>query len=170
MFKLIVGLGNPGEKYKNNRHNTGFILLDAFAEKNDLDWKYEKKFNAEVAKWGNMLLAKPQTFMNNSGESVAKLANYHKLPLSQVLVVHDDVDLEFGGAKVVKGSSSAGHLGVENVIRMLGSSDFHRLRVGISRPMDVRHDVEDWVLGDFPDEQLTELKENLFLEHLLLST
>lgn len=153
-MKLIVGLGNPGKKYAKTRHNVGFILLDKYVEENDLVWKFEKKFNAEVAKDGETMHVKPQTFVNKSGESVAKLVEYFNLDLKNLVIVHDDVDLELGTVKKQFGRGSAGHKGVQNIMDMLGSGDFWRLRVGVGRPDDPREDTDDWVLMNFDVKEL----------------
>jgi peptidyl-tRNA hydrolase, PTH1 family len=150
-MKLIVGLGNPGEKYKNTRHNMGFMKVDdMMADLQDRSqWSFEKKFNAEMVKVKDTIFAKPQTFMNNSGDSVSKLVNFYNINLQDLLVVHDDVDLELGKVKEQFGVGSAGHKGVQSIIDALGSQDFWRMRVGIGRPADNKMDLEDWVLGDF---------------------
>ena len=95
-MKLIVGLGNPGEKYQKSRHNVGFILLDKFAADNNLKWRRVKRFNSEVADYSDRLLIKPQTFMNNSGDAVSKLVNFYKISLNDLIIIHDDVDLPLG--------------------------------------------------------------------------
>ncbi|HQK41882.1 MAG TPA: aminoacyl-tRNA hydrolase, partial [bacterium] len=95
-MKLIVGLGNPGEKYQKSRHNVGFILLDKFAADNNLNWRKVERFNSEVADYSNGLLIKPQTFMNNSGDAVSKLVNFYKISLNDLIIIHDDVDLPLG--------------------------------------------------------------------------
>ena len=123
----------------------GFMVLDAFVKG---DWRFEKKFNALVLKKEDILYVKPQTFMNKSGESISKLVNFYNITLNDLVVIHDDVDLEFGQVKVQQGKSSAGHKGVESIITALGSSDFWRVRVGIGRP-EGNIAVEDWVLMPF---------------------
>ncbi len=154
-MNVIVGLGNPEDKYKNNRHNVGFILLDLFAKKHSMLWNYEKKFDAQVCRYEDkLILIKPQTFMNNSGDSVQKILDYYKKDHSHLLVVHDDVDLPFGKVKITKGSSSAGHHGVEDIIKKVGTLDFGRLRVGVGRPANNKMDVADYVLSDFTPEEL----------------
>ncbi len=148
-MKLIVGLGNPGEKYKNTRHNIGFILLDKLAEENNASWKFDKKFNAEISKFGDYLLVKPQTFMNKSGEAVSKIVNFYDIALEDILLIHDEIDLEHGVIKVEKGRGSAGHKGVQNVIDHLATKDFERMRIGVGKPDNPNIEVEDWVLMNF---------------------
>lgn len=127
---FIVGLGNPGEKYKNTRHNIGFRVIDEFREKNNFsEFRISQKFNAEISKGEiagqSVILAKPQTFMNNSGKAVKSL-------LRNLFVIHDDIDLPLGKIKIVKNRGSAGHKGVESIIKELGTKNFIRFRIGIS--------------------------------------
>ncbi|MFA5776293.1 MAG: aminoacyl-tRNA hydrolase [Patescibacteria group bacterium] len=172
---LVVGLGNPGEKYQNNRHNAGFILINEFAKKWELTWQYNKKFNAEIVQYkgksrskdSDIILLKPQTFMNDSGASVSKALSYFNIEPANLLVIHDDVDLEVLQFKVSRNSSSAGHHGVQNIIDKIGTQDFLRFRVGIGRPV-IEIDVEKYVLQDFPSDQLEVVKKQ-GIEHLLSS-
>ncbi|MDO8498621.1 MAG: aminoacyl-tRNA hydrolase [bacterium] len=134
-MKLVVGLGNPGEKYYRTRHNLGFAILDEYARKvlgSEIFWTREDKFKAETLKVGEVLLVKPQTFMNNSGLSVSILANYFKVPLDEIIVIHDELDLPLGKIKVRTGGSAAGHHGVESIIASLGDDKFVRIRAGIA--------------------------------------
>jgi PTH1 family peptidyl-tRNA hydrolase len=127
---IIIGLGNPGEEFKNTRHNVGFMAIDKFAKENNFDdFKLEKKFEAEVSKKGRLLLAKPQTFMNNSGKSTKKIKNINKN--STFIILHDDVDLPVGKIKIVKERGSAGHKGVESVVKAIGNKGLIRIRIGI---------------------------------------
>ncbi|MEK7595780.1 MAG: aminoacyl-tRNA hydrolase [Patescibacteria group bacterium] len=170
-MKLVVGLGNPGVKYEHTRHNVGFMLLNAYAAVKFADgvvWLEENKFSSHVIRFGEVLLVKPQTFMNRSGEALSKLSSFYKIEFNDILVVHDDVDLKFGEVKLKKGSGSAGHHGVEDTISRLGSNDFWRLRVGVGRPEDARFDVEDYVLQGFSEADLTALKELFEKEVLVL--
>lgn len=165
-MKIIVGLGNPGEKYIKTKHNTGFILLDTFSRSSNLQWQHEPKFDALLAKQEELILCKPQTFMNNSGGSVSKLVNFHKLDLTDLIIVHDDVDLDFGTTRFGRKIGSAGHKGVESVIEKLGSNDFWRIRIGIGRPIDIQFDVENYVLSNFTDEELKKMR-NISLEEFI---
>ncbi|KKP31002.1 MAG: aminoacyl-tRNA hydrolase [Candidatus Staskawiczbacteria bacterium RIFOXYB2_FULL_32_9] len=133
---IIVGLGNPGDKFKNTRHNVGFLAIDEFAKINNFeDFKLQKKFDAEISEseinTKKIILVKPQTFMNNSGKSVSKLFSSFKLQASSLIVVHDDIDLPISKIKIVKDRGSAGHKGVESIIKEIDSSDFIRFRIGI---------------------------------------
>lgn len=133
---LIVGLGNPGEKYEHTWHNMGFLALDKFKEKNSLpDFIFSQKFVSEVSDgvFGKkeITLAKPHTFMNNSGKSVKVLLRNQNLKKEDLILVHDDIDLPLGTMKIVKDRGAAGHNGVQSVIDHLGSQDFLRVRIGI---------------------------------------
>ena len=169
-MKLIVGLGNPGDRYKNTRHNAGFIFLDSFAEKNGLAWSDEGKFKSETTKIGDFILAKPQTYMNLSGEAVSALVNFYNIKLADVLIIHDDVDLPFAETKVQLGRGAAGHHGVQNIIELLGTQEFLRLRLGIGRPPKESHiEVEDYVLMPFGQKEIEDIQDmggNILLEKI----
>ncbi len=134
-MKLIIGLGNPGKKYEKTRHNVGFLAVNYIQQNPDsfTDWQLKKKLKAEVAtsKELNIILAKPQTFMNNSGKAIASLVSYFKLPTSDLIIIHDDFDLPLGTFKFELGRGSAGHKGVQSIIDALDTKDFWRLRIGI---------------------------------------
>ncbi len=153
-MKLIVGLGNPGEKYTTTRHNAGFIFVDNLCKVLELSWAIEKKSDAAVAKNAKFILAKPQTFMNNSGTAVAKLLTYFKVPVENLVVVHDDVDLPFGEYRLKQGSGSAGHHGVIDIIEKVGTQDFWRFRIGVGRPAESKYSVEDYVLKPFAPSEV----------------
>jgi len=165
-MKLLVGLGNPGTEYENTRHNVGFVVLEAFRKKYfpAEEWKFEKKFNSQVicfkdtpsSKEYPLLLVKPQTFMNSSGEAVLKVSKYHKITPENVLVVHDDLDLPLGQFRLQKGKSAAGHHGVASVINALGTQDFWRLRVGTDSPLREKAKSDgDFVLAKFSKGELS---------------
>ncbi len=153
-FKLIVGLGNPGIRYALNRHNVGFILLDRFAEKHQCSFA-RRRFNALLAEGTvegqRLLLAKPQTYMNLSGNAVGKLVSFYRIPILDIIICYDDLDLPLGRLRLRARGSAGGHHGMESIIAALGSSDFARLRIGIGRP-DSREDISH-VLGNFSDEE-----------------
>jgi PTH1 family peptidyl-tRNA hydrolase len=146
---LIVGLGNPGEKYKNTRHNIGFITVDKLKEiQNFSDWKQGKKFNA-----------KPQTFMNNSGKAVKSIINYSSSNKNnELFVVHDDIDLPCGQMKISKNKSSAGHKGVQSIIDNLGNKNFVRFRIGIKSSSTIKIPTEKFVLKNLtkPEQKILE--------------
>jgi len=148
---LLVGLGNPGEKYKNNRHNIGFMVLDEIAD--DLGaaaWR--SKFNSEIveAKIGDekVVLLKPQTFMNESGQGIGKAAKFYKIPPSRIVIFHDELDLNAGKMRIKDGGGVAGHNGLKSARSHLGTADFKRVRLGIGHPGD-RNAVSGYVLSDF---------------------
>lgn len=153
---LVVGLGNPGEKHENTRHNIGFMVLDKLLKKltpvNQSNWEENSKFNCLVSKAGDdLILVKPLSFMNASGEVVQKITSFYKISNFALYVIHDDLDLAFGKIKITFGHGSAGHKGVESIIQHLGSNNFVRIRVGIGS--DKKVDGENFVLSDFaPNE------------------
>lgn len=170
-MKLIVGLGNPGKKYEKNRHNAGFIIIEKLREIFEFpNFEFFKKFEAEISE-GNIegekiILAKPQAFMNNSGNSVHKITGFYKLAPENILVVHDDLDIDFGTTKISNDSGAAGHNGVQNIIDKLGTKNFKRIRIGIEGEEKRKSRVipgDVFVLQDFSEEEL-ETIENLAKE------
>ena len=159
---LIVGLGNPGTEYELTRHNVGFMAIDALVS--DGNWKKEKNALTLHAEQNGqkIIYAKPQTFMNNSGESVAALMAFYKIPLENLTVIHDDMDLKIGDVRQKIGGSSAGHNGIKSIDKMVGS-DYKRIRIGIGHPrdFDLPIDPSDWVLGKFTKEQLHTIQQIL---------
>jgi len=171
--KLVVGLGNPGREYQNNRHNVGFSVLDDLAARLGVTWTTNQKIVSKVAaiKDGQILLVKPQAFMNDSGRAVLKAVRFYKLEPENLLVVHDDADLDLGQIRLVHDSVSAGHHGVQDIIDKLGTKAFLRLRIGVGRPkcpQGVRRDIESYVLQNFDSSEL-EIAKKLGVEHLLSS-
>ncbi len=152
MLKLIVGLGNPGVEYAASRHNLGFAVVDQIVAGKKASPEINKTMQAIVYKLPGLVLLKPQTFMNLSGKSVKSALDFYKIDLNNLLVIHDDVDLEFGEIKHQFDRSSAGHNGVESVIGEIGSQEFHRLRLGVGRPEKVNIETADFVLQKFPSE------------------
>ncbi|MDP4007416.1 MAG: aminoacyl-tRNA hydrolase [bacterium] len=156
---LIVGLGNPGKEYTKTRHNVGFLTLDAFAKEHGFpEFTLSKKHSSLVSEGflgsTKVLLAKPQTFMNNSGKAVKSLTKNYKLKTTNLLVVHDDIDISFGEVKVSKNRGSAGHKGVESIIQTLGTKNFTRIRIGIQPQKGKPGDVETFVLKKFTKAEL----------------
>jgi PTH1 family peptidyl-tRNA hydrolase len=151
-IKLIVGLGNPGADYERTRHNAGFWLIDAIAEDLRASFTNEKSFSGLVAKARvqaeQVFLAKPQTYMNRSGQCVGALARFYKLDAQEILVLHDELDLFPGQVKVKQGGGHAGHNGLRDIQSVLGSADFWRLRLGIGHPrtLNLTQEVADFVL------------------------
>ena len=155
---LIVGLGNPGIKYKKTRHNIGFRVLDKFQKENDFpDFEFSKKFNALISKKNTgkekIILSKPETFMNNSGQTVKKLTTYYSIPFINLIIIHDDIDLLLGKMRISKNKGSAGHKGVESIIKELGSKNFARLRIGIKNQKSKVKNSEKFVLKNFTKEE-----------------
>jgi len=160
---LIVGLGNPGREYKNSRHNAGFMVLDRLAVQLDVSFsRVKSKALVTEAKYSDhhCILAKPQTYMNLSGQSVSELMRFYKIPLSNLLVVHDDIDLPFGTIRLRPSGGSGGHKGMMSIIERLASQDFPRLRIGINRPPG-RMEASDYVLQDFSPQEMQLLPEIL---------
>ncbi len=154
-MKLIVGLGNPGNEYKNTRHNIGFQLLDYIAKYNNVSF-IKDKFNGSYAEMyindEKVLLLKPQSYMNLSGGVVLKFISFYKINLDDVLVIHDDLDMNFGRVKIVYDSSSGGHNGIKDIEKCLGTRKYARLKIGIANNKDI--DTKDYVLGRFTDEEI----------------
>lgn len=152
---LIVGLGNPGREYRNNRHNIGFMVLDQLAGKLDTSFSKMKMNSLMTAvryKGYRIILLKPQTYMNLSGKAVSSFVRFYKLPLENLLVVYDDVDLPFQTLRMRPDGGDAGQKGVRSIIQELGTKDFPRLRVGINRPPG-RMSVSSYVLLNFSDQE-----------------
>ena len=183
---LIIGLGNPEEKYKKTRHNAGFIAVDKLRKKwNFPEFKFNKKFNAETSispplekgelkgdlknkllyptNENKTILAKPQTFMNRSGETVREIMNFYKLTLENIIVVHDDLDIEIGKYKISTGSSSAGHKGVQSVINNIGTQEFKRIRIGVEKSGGRKNrgniSGDDFVLRDFEEDEIEKVRK-----------
>lgn len=160
---LLIGLGNPGREYKDNRHNVGFILIDRIAVRlNARGMKLQSKAIVTNANYEErkLILAKPQTYMNLSGHSVQGLAHFYKLPLENLLVAHDDLDLPFGTIRLRPGGGPGGQKGVASAIEQLGTQDFARLRLGIGRPPG-RMDPSAYVLQDFSRDEMKILSDIL---------
>ncbi len=154
-FKIIAGLGNPGDKYAQTRHNIGFCTVEAIASNSSLCFD-KIQFDAQYVKTrlGNqsIFLIKPMTYMNRSGLSVQKFASFYKVDVADIVIVHDDMDLEFGKLKIVKSRGHGGHNGVRSIIDSFGKKDFTRVRMGVGHP-GTRKNVTGHVLGKFsPDE------------------
>ncbi|THB73996.1 MAG: aminoacyl-tRNA hydrolase [Desulfobulbaceae bacterium] len=175
MSYLIVGLGNPGDKYQSNRHNIGFMFVDLLCERFNLQVK-SSKWNAQMTQsvlWGvKVYLLKPQTYMNRSGSSVAGAAGFFDIPIDKIIVVHDDLDMHVGRVKLVQGGGSGGHNGIKSITQHLGDNDYYRLKIGIGRPGNSdapeQMPVDKFVLSDFSsadqqiiDQRLPEVMDGL---------
>jgi PTH1 family peptidyl-tRNA hydrolase len=150
MIKLIVGLGNPGRQYERTRHNAGFLFLDRLVFESNSDWVKESRFDGLMAEIGvlgsKVMLLKPCTFMNRSGQAVGKVVRYYKLSPEEILVVHDELDFDVGVLRLKKDGGHAGHNGLRDIIAHLGSKEFYRLRIGVGRPSAGKV-VADFVLS-----------------------
>ncbi|MBI4039022.1 aminoacyl-tRNA hydrolase [Candidatus Daviesbacteria bacterium] len=165
---LIIGLGNPGDKYKNVRHNLGFEVMDKLvaSSKYQVVWEEQKEFKSQVAKISkDILCAKPQTYMNNSGMAVKLLNTYYQLPTTNIIVIYDELDLPLGKIKVRMGGAAAGHHGVESIINSLGTDQFIRVRLGIGnlRTQSGEHkgqtiSAEKFVLESFLHSEKSQVK------------
>ena len=159
---LIVGLGNPGDQYCANRHNIGFMAVDRLCERCE-SASFRNKFQGLFLKSAivnhQVILLKPQTFMNRSGRAVQEAMHFFNLPLANLVVVHDELDLEFGVARIKVGGGAAGHNGIKSVIQECGSNEFVRLRIGIGRPQGVKG--EHYVLSDFSKSEQAQLPQIL---------
>lgn len=169
-MKLIVGLGNPGEKYKNTRHNAGFLAVDFILNDGDgfMEAKPSHEFKSEMYSLDKdgqkIIFLKPQTYMNDSGQALKVICNFYKLDISQdLLVLHDETDLPFGTLRATQSSSSAGHNGVQSIIDNLGTQDFHRLRIGVeSRASRDDMPTDAFVLQNFSPDELAKLQAEIF--------
>lgn len=163
MAKLVVGLGNPGKKYEKTRHNVGFFLLDRLALQWEIPLRKEKfsgLYGEHTLAREKILLLKPQTFMNLSGQCVASWLKFLKIPPENLLVIHDEIDLPLGRMKAQFSAGPAGHRGVASIIECLGTRDFNRLRVGVGHP-GRRREVENYVLSGFKGEERELLEKSL---------
>ena len=147
---LVVGLGNPGSKYESTRHNMGFLAVDGLARRKG--FRFNKlRFRAWTAEWmvngEKVLVMKPQTYMNLSGESVGEAARFYKIPADHVVVISDDISLPVGKLRIRTGGSAGGHNGLKNIIQHLGTDQFPRIKVGVGAPGQAGYDVVDWVIG-----------------------
>jgi PTH1 family peptidyl-tRNA hydrolase len=159
--KLVVGLGNIGKEYDGTRHNAGFMCVDAFVASKNGEWSAQKARQALVADLRDgqtrILVCKPTTFMNNSGEAVQALQHFYKIQNADILVVHDELDIDFGSLRIRKGGSSAGNNGIKSLITHIGE-DFMRIRVGVGPKKPEQMDAADFVLQKFSKDEQAELK------------
>ena len=165
-MKLIVGLGNPGKEYVNTRHNTGFIFIDRLAKDYKTKFKLDVKLKCEICdiliNGEKVTLIKPQTYMNLSGTSVKLVCDYYGIDINDILVIHDDLDLEVGKIRFRAHGSSGGHKGIQNIIDNLGTEEIKRLKIGIDK-VESKYTI-DYVLGKFSKEELSIL--DIFLDKI----
>lgn len=171
-MKLIVGLGNPGSEYNNTRHNIGFAVIDSIAKSLDITFSENNKFRSEIAtgfaSLNKVILSKPSTFMNLSGQAVQLTSHYYKINISDIIVIHDDIDLPIGTVKIKTGGGNGGHNGLKSIDNCLGAN-YTRIRIGIGRPAH-KDDVANYVLSYFSsaesvimNEITVRIKENFAL-------
>ena len=165
-MKMIVGLGNPGRQYEKTRHNTGYIIVDAYLDEKHPTWKkkFQSLYYETIINKEKVLFVKPETYMNNSGEAVASFANFYKIDASDILIICDDLDQPLGKYRLRSHGSCGGHNGLRNIEQHLKTQDYNRLRVGILTEKKEQIDTIDYVLGKFdPKEQevLTNLTKTL---------
>lgn len=161
---IIAGLGNPGEKYEGTRHNAGFIVMDALAEKLGFEMK-KLKFKslcADVSVSGKRcLVMKPSTFMNNSGQAISEAMNYYKLDIEHVVIVYDDISLEPGKLRIRRKGSDGGHNGIKSIIYLTGEDTFPRIKMGVGKKPHPKYDLADWVLSRFSPDDRKSLEKRL---------
>ncbi|MDD3067313.1 MAG: aminoacyl-tRNA hydrolase [Acholeplasmataceae bacterium] len=162
-MKLIIGLGNPGSKYQKTRHNIGFMVIDDFIKKHQISLKFDAKFNAETAQFSingeKVYVMKPSTYMNLSGEAVLKFVNYYQIDLENMLVFVDDINLPTGKLRLRETGGHGGHNGLRNIIGLLKTEDFKRVRIGIdNNPMMA---LDSYVLGQFNETELASLGKTI---------
>lgn len=159
MKKLVVGLGNPGKKYKSSKHNIGFMAIDHYVKNSHLKLKKKSSFTGEIAIMDDLILLKPLTYMNLSGQSVRKVMDYYDIENDNVLVIYDDVDLPFSKLRLRYQGGPGGHNGIKSIIQHLNSNQFKRIRFGIDK--SDRLDMKDYVLSDFNKAEMKEIDDVL---------
>ena len=163
---IIAGLGNPGKRYENTRHNTGFSVIDVIAEKHGIpmmELKHKALIGKGFLEGQKVILAKPQTFMNLSGESLRELVNYYKIDEKQeLIVIYDDISMSTGQLRIRKKGSAGGHNGLKNIILHLGHDEFQRIKIGVGEK-PAGYDLADYVLGHFTSEEVKKIKESAVL-------
>jgi peptidyl-tRNA hydrolase, PTH1 family len=168
-MKIIAFLGNPGRKYSKNRHNAGFIIGKIFADNFNISVK-KKEFHSECGigkvDGNDILLVFPDTYMNKSGMAVSEAMNYYDAGHEDLIAVHDEIELPFGKIRTKTGGGHKGHNGLRSIIQHIGSSDFNRVRIGVGRPANPDIEVADYLLSDFTNDELAELKN---LSHQIIS-
>lgn len=160
---IVVGLGNPGLKYENNRHNIGFKIIDKIAENYNVNInksKFKSQYNEIRIGSKKVLLIKPQTYMNNSGEAIKEIKSFFSVETENIIVIHDDIDLDYGRIKVKKNGGSGTHNGLRSILNHIKEKDFPRVRVGVGKPIE-HIDLADYVLGNFNKDEVKILEKIL---------
>lgn len=158
---LVVGLGNPGREYENTRHNAGFVAAQILADKVGIKFsknKFDALYGDGTIAGERVLVAKPQTYMNLSGQAVKRLATFYKIPLARIIIMHDDVSLDVGVIRIRRKGSAGGQKGLANIIELMGSQDIARIKIGVGAKPHPDYDMKDWVLGHIPAEQQFDFK------------
>lgn len=158
---LIAGLGNPGREYENTRHNAGFVATDVLIDKFNIRLsksKFDAIYGDGIIGGARVLVAKPQTYMNLSGQAVQKLSAFYKIPHNKIIVMHDDVSLDVGKIRIRRKGSAGGQKGLANILQLLGSEEIPRIKIGVGAKPHPDYDMKDWVLGKIPDEQKADFK------------
>ncbi|GAF83083.1 unnamed protein product [marine sediment metagenome] len=163
-MKIVVGLGNPGLKYEFTRHNIGFRIVDSLAQDIEAEFKKVKSYYSLISRGminnQKVILIKPQTFMNLSGRAVSKVVSYYKIPLQDLLIVYDDLNLELGQVRIRKKGSAGGHMGMESIMQYLNSEDVPRLRIGIGNPsVNFNFNCVSYVLSNFNGDEKDKIKK-----------
>lgn len=160
--RVIVGLGNPGAQYASTRHNAGFMAVTRIAEKAGAS-SWRMRFHAEIAECAfageRVLLVRPQTFMNNSGQAVREILDWYKLTAENLIVIYDDISLEPGRLRIRKKGSDGGHNGIKSILYHVGTDVFPRIKIGVGAKPNPEYDLADWVLGKFPEEVLPAMRD-----------
>ena len=158
---VIVGLGNPGKTYSNTRHNVGFNTVDLLAERNNIEInkiKFKSVYGEGRINGKKIILVKPQTYMNNSGEAVRDIANFYKLDPSKIIVIVDDIDIDFASVRIRKNGSAGSHNGLKSIIRLLGRDDFPRIKIGIGKKHP-QQNLADFVLSRFSKDEVEDIED-----------
>lgn len=161
---ILVGLGNPGKEYEKTRHNIGFIALDFVAEKLGIEinsQKFKSLYAFGTFEGKKVILLKPQTFMNLSGQAVLPFMSFYKVPLQNVILIYDDISLPVGKMRIRKQGSHGGHNGVKNIITLSGSQNFPRIKIGVGNKPNENWDLADWVLSKFSSEELNLINDTM---------
>lgn len=159
---LVVGLGNPEKKYTLTRHNSGFLCVDELAERHGFKinkLKFKSVYADTVIAGHRVIVLKPQTYMNNSGEAVKEAASFYKIPPEKIIIIFDDISLDVGLLRIKRKGSDGGHNGIKSIISHLGSSDFPRIKLGVGKKPHPDYDLADWVLSEFKKDEAKPLKQ-----------
>ena len=162
-MKLIVGLGNPESDYSRTRHNMGFNVLNLLAKEYEIDIsrkKFEAEYGTGVIENNSVILVKPQTFMNSSGKSVIEFVHFYKIPLEDLIVVYDDMDIDISSVRIRKSGSPGGHNGMKSIVNILADDRFPRVRVGIGKPV-YDDDLINYVIGAIPEDEIPKLEKGV---------